>query len=168
MQKSKLAMFATSIAAFVLGVVCCLFASPVLDRLIPAGKSQINEVMRVSSPDGLLDGVMIQEDWGGAMGGFMWDVYIVPKGERLPIDKRKAVFHADRLSKAYLLWNRPHLLEIGYNVAEVGQFRNLWATYDPKYAGHPGKYGYFVEVRLVPFSPDYSLLTPDGNFRQTD
>jgi hypothetical protein len=167
MQKSKLAMFAAPIAAFVLGVVCCLFASPVLDRLIPAGKSQIDEVMRVSSPDGLLDGVMTQEGWGGAMGGFMWDVYIVPKGERAPIDERKAVFHADRLSKPYLLWNRPHLLEIGYNVAEIGQFRNLWTTYDSKYTSHPADQGYFVEVRLVPFSPDYSLLTPDGNFRQT-
>ena len=167
MHKSKLAAFAIPIAAFALGVVCCLFASPITDHLFPGGKSEVDEVMRVGSPDGLFDGVMIQQDWGGAMGGSMWDVYIVPRAEPVLIDRRKAVFHADKLSKPYLLWKQPHLLEIGYNVAEIGQFRNLWANYDPKYAGHPGKYGYFVEVRLVPLSPDYSLLTPDGNFRET-
>ena len=122
--------------------------------------------MRVGSPDGFFDGVMVEQEWGGAVGGYIWDVYIDPKGEPSPIDERKAVFHSNRLSKPYLLWNKPHLLEIGYNVAEVGQFRNLWANYGPKYAGHPDKYGYFVEVRLVPFSPDYSLLTPDGKFRE--
>jgi hypothetical protein len=168
MQKSKLTILAIASTAFVLGLVCCFLAPTVLNRLIPAGKSEVDEVMRVSSPDGLLDGVMIQQGWGGAMGGFMWDVYIVPKGEHVPIDKRKSVFHANRLSKPYLLWNRPRLLEIGYNVAEIGQFHNLWATYDPIYAGRPGKYGYFVEVRLVPFSPDYSLLTRDGNFREVN
>ena len=167
MSKSKLTILAIAIVPFVLGVVCCFFVPTTLDHLIPAGKSEVSEVMRVGSPDRLFDGVMIQEEWGGAVGGFMWDVYIVPRGEPVPIDKRKAVFHADKLSKPYLVWNHPHLLEIGYNVAEVGQFRNLWASYDSKYAGHPGDHGYFVEVRLVPFSPDYSLLTPDGNFRQT-
>jgi hypothetical protein len=166
MQKSKVVIFAVPIAAFVLGILCCLFTSSIVDHLFPGGKPQLTEVMRVGSPDGFFDGVMVEQEWGGAVGGYIWDVYIVPKGERSPIDERKAVFHSNKLSKPYLLWNKPHLLEIGYNVAEVGQFRNLWANYDAKYAGHPDKYGYFVEVRLVPFSSDYSLLTPDGNFRE--
>jgi hypothetical protein len=130
----------------------------------PASHSAI-EVMRATSPDGLFDGVLVRDEWGGAMGGFLWFVFVVPKGKAFPIDERQAVFYANRLSRSSIGWTKPHLLEINYDKAEIEQFRNPWTSWDVQQAGKPSQQGYYVEMRLVPFTSDYSLLTPDGSFR---
>ena len=108
---------------------------------------------------------MIRESYGGALGGFEWNVFIVPKGKKAPTDKRRAVFQAPILTAEKLVWNQAHLLEIHYDIAHIERFRNLWGLWEVRDVGSRGEHDYEVEIRLVPSSPDFSMLTPDGRFR---
>jgi hypothetical protein len=128
---------------------------------IPRG----TEEARVTSPNGQLDAVMIRKDTGTALGGFEWYVYIVAKGSA--IDKRKSheIFQAGTLTGEKMVWSQPHLLEIHYDLANIEQFRNLWGLYEIQDVGSAGERDCLVEIRLVPSSQGFSLLTPDGGFR---
>ncbi len=129
------------------------------------------EQSRVTSPDGLLDAVLVREDGGGAPGGWEWYVYIVSKGSAVSTGPG-AIFNAGTLEGCVLTWSSPHLLGVGYGIAHINQFSNLWdasalersldvSNQDRALIGRE----YLVEVRLIPSSPDYSLLTPTGAFK---
>ncbi len=135
------------------------FTRPFIDR------SDRAQVIRVTSPDGKLDAVMVREMYGGAVGGTEWYVYIVPKSVSGPSDRQDPVFDASDLTAERLVWQQPHLLEIGYDRAAIEKFRNLWALDEVESVGSSGEGDYFVEIRLAPSSADYSLLTPAGRFR---
>ncbi len=90
----------------------------------------------------------------------------VRKGSAAPSDESRAVFRADKLTSERILWNEAHLLEIQYDIAEIERFRNFWGLYEVQNVGSLGERNYEVEVRLVPLTSDFSLLTPDGHFRQ--
>jgi hypothetical protein len=124
-----------------------------------------SEESRVTSPDGQFDAVMIREDGGGAAGRWEWYVYIVAKGNVVDESEGHAVFNAGTLTGEKLVWGQEHLLEIRYDIAYINQFRNLWGSYEIHNSGGMGEHDYFVEIRLVPSRPDFSLLTPDGRFR---
>ena len=98
------------------------------------------------------------------MGGFIWAAFIVPKGEKLPSAYDKSIFVADRLTRAGIVWKQAHLIEISYDKAEIERFQNVWAWWDDRQSEAERK-NYYVEIRLAPFAPDYSILTPTGDFR---
>ncbi|MGA2509545.1 MAG: hypothetical protein ABSG27_04895 [Candidatus Acidiferrales bacterium] len=152
---------------FVAGAVFCFFALGLYHFAmeITGQESERTEEMRTTSPDGRFDAVMICEMYRGAVGGINWYVYIVPKGEAAPSDARRAVLAASDMTREKLLWTKPHLLQVQYDRAEIENFRNLWALDQVEDVGPSGDRDYFVEIRLAPSSPDFSLLTPEGNFR---
>jgi hypothetical protein len=122
------------------------------------------EQMRVTSPNGLLDAVLLECLYGPpAGGGVDSNVYIVRKGAAVNTDVGREVFSADPMTTGQLVWRRDHLLEIHYDIAEIHEFRNLWGLYELKGVGD-AKRNYEVEIRLVP-STDSSVLTPDGSLR---
>jgi hypothetical protein len=123
------------------------------------------EETRVTSSNGLLDAVLIREGYGGGAGGFEWSVYIVSHGKAVTKDYTHQIFQAATLTGEKLVWSQPHLLEIHYSIANIEQFRNLWDLSEVRNVGSQGEYDYLVEVRLVPSSPNFSLLTPDGGFK---
>lgn len=124
------------------------------------------EQARVNSPKGDLDAVLLRQDAGGAAGGWEWNVYIVPKGK--PVSARyHDVFYAGTLVSPKVSWNQEHLLGIHYDIADIHNFRNLWALDEINKIGANGEGDYLVEIRLAPSSPDFSLLTASGTFRQT-
>jgi len=123
------------------------------------------EQVRVTSPNGKLDAVLIREDGGGAAGGWEWYVYIVAKGSPGVAKNAHPIFNAGTLTDGTLSWSKEHLLEIHYNVAYINQFRNLWGLSEIQNVGTAGERDYLVEIRLVPASPDYSLLTSEGGFK---
>ncbi len=128
--------------------------------------SQVVELSRVTSPNGLLDAVLVQNFYGGAIGGGVEsDVYIVRKTVPLRIDKARKVLQADPFSGGQLVWKQDHLLEIHYHVARIEQFRNVWGLWEIENVGSHGERNYDVEIRLVP-SNDFSILTPEGSFRR--
>src|SRR4029077_534821 len=129
------------------------------------GNPRFSEETRVTSPNGVLDAVMILENGSGPLGGLAWHAYIVAKGSAVDVHKSHEIFRASTLSGEKLLWSQPHLLEIHYDMANIEEFRNLWGLYEIRDVGSAGERDYLVEIRLVPSSQGFSLLTPDGGFR---
>ncbi len=124
-----------------------------------------DEETRVTSPNGELDAVLTREDGGGAAGGWEWYVYIVAKGNPVVRPGSHELFNAGTLTDEKIMWNQEHLLEIHYDIAEINQFTNIWGSSQLQ-NGREGRNEYFVEIRLAPAPRDFSLLTPNGEFRR--
>lgn len=166
---SRLGRLAWGGTAFSAGFVLCLFLSTsswIPARLLSKGSNRTEEI-RVTSPDGRLDAVMVREMYGGATGGIQWDVFIVPKGVPAPSDGQRSLFSASDLTAEKLVWRQPHVLEIGFDEAAIEEFRNLWALDEIDRVGSSGEGDHFVEIRLAP-SSEYSRLTPSGGFRYAE
>jgi hypothetical protein len=152
----------------VLSLLCVCVAICFLTGCDEAAKREIPKELereRVTSPNGQLDAVMIREDGGGAAGGWEWYVYIVAKGRPVVTPKSHVIFNAGTLTGEKLSWPQEHLLEIHYEIAYINHFGNIWGSSEIHDAGGAGKGEYLVEIRLVPSSPDFSLLTRDGEFK---
>lgn len=124
-----------------------------------------DEKNRVTSPNGDLDAVLTREDGGGAASGWDWDVYIVAKGHPVVRPRSRSVFESGRLTGEKLVWIQDHLLEIHYDIAEIDQFTNIWDSSEIQ-NDTEGRIKCFVEIRLAPSPGDFSLLTPNGEFRE--
>ena len=148
-----------------LGMAVAMFCLAACDEKPETKMATGTEQVRVTSPNGRLDAVLIREDGGGAAGGWEWYVYIVAKGSSPVANKAHPIFNAGTLTDGTLLWSHEHLLEIHYNIAYINQFRNLWGLSEIQNVGTAGEHDYLVEIRLVPASQDYSLLTSEGAFK---
>jgi hypothetical protein len=159
MYKPTFNRFAAAVVGFVLGLCFAVFGFVVAKMTIskPGAHDSGVEDMRVTSPDGKLDAVLIEDSSGGALGGIFWYLYVVPKGQPVPNDATKQLFFADELTRGSVVWNRAHLIEIHYDKASIMHFRNISTTSDNGIE--------YVELRLVP-SSEYSLMSPDGRWRQ--
>ena len=124
-----------------------------------------DEETRVTSPNGELDAVLTREDGGGAAGGWEWYVYIVAKGNSVVRPRSHELFNAGTLTDEKIVWTQEHLLEIHYDIAEINQFTNIWGSSEIQ-NGVDIHNEYFVEIRLAPTPRDFSLLTPNGEFRR--
>ncbi len=129
--------------------------------------SKVVEQSRVTSPNGQLDAVFVQDFYGGAVGGGVdSEVYIVRKGAPVKPDTAHAILLADPFTKAKLVWEQDHVLQIHYDVAHITRFRNLWGLHEIENVGSTGERDFDVEIRLEPLS-EFSILTPDGSFRHS-
>jgi len=129
--------------------------------------SKVVEQSRVTSPNGQLDAVFLQDFYGGAMGGGVEsDVYIVRKGAPVKTDSARKILQADPFTGAKLVWKQDHLLQIQYDVAHIEQFRNLWGLWEVENVGSTGEHNFEVEIRLEPLAGDFSVLTPNGSYRR--
>lgn len=156
--KPKSLKLSSVIVGLLLGLSLCFLGPRFLNWLFsPFTEGHLTETTRATSPDGKLDAVLIEEEWGGAVGGFNWYVYIVPKGKSAPRDDKNALFVADELTGEQIVWNKSYLVEIHYDKARIMSFRNICGATENENED--------VELRLVPASPDYSLLTPEGPYR---
>lgn len=155
MYKPKLRKFATPLVAFLLGVCVAMFSGTLIARIFNRVGND-TEWVRVTSPDGKLDAVLVQDSSGGALGGVFWFLYVVPKGKAVPKDTTKQLFFADELTRGTIIWSKAHLIEIHYDKASIMHFRNISTTNENGVE--------YAELRLVPTS-EYSLLTPEGGWR---
>lgn len=123
------------------------------------------EQQRVIDPSGQLDAVLLLESWDGAVGGISWYTRIVQKG-RPANSAKEAVIVASDLRGGKLVWRQPHLLDFQYDRAMILDFTNLWASnvLEANKAFSGGD-PYWVEIRLAPSSADFSLITPDDEFK---
>lgn len=158
-------------SAFIFSAVLSILLLPGCEeRAVPNEDafSKSSELMRVTSPNGQLDAVLVTYIYGGAVGGGVdSNVYIVPKGGPIHIKAGREVFSADPMTGGQLVWKREHLLEIHYDIANIHSFRNVWGLYEVEDVGSTGEHDFEVEIRLMPAS-DSSALTPDGSFRHAD
>jgi hypothetical protein len=158
-----LRQFSKSIRVLTIALLAFLFFALSGCGVVPtSGPLSSDEEERVTSPDGLLDAILLREDGGGAAGGWEWYVYIAARGKPAEEGSAHLIFNAGTLTGEKLVWRQQHLLEIQYNIADINQFRNLAVA-------HPIVNGvqqdYLVEIRLAPVSQDFSLLNPDGTFK---
>ena len=124
-----------------------------------------DEETRLTPPNGEVDAALTREDGGGAAGGWEWYVYIVTKGNPVVRPRCHSLFNAGTLTNEKITWTQEHLLEIHYDIAEINQFTNIWGSSEIQ-NGVDIHNEYFVEIRLAPAPRDFSLLTPNGKFRQ--
>jgi hypothetical protein len=119
---------------------------------------QYEEIERFASPDGIVDAVWVRGS-GGATTGFVFDLYIVPKGLKFEKDAtsfKHAVFSGDHFEDLRIVWREPKLLEIQFKHAMIFGYRNYWQYWNPD---SPEVYRpYVVETRLVHTIED-SMLT---------
>ena len=165
-----LARFARSwIVAIAFGVLVSFFVSGCDDdRPVPnqSLSSKSSELMRVTSPNGYLDAVLVMDSYGGAAGGGVdTNLYIVRKGAQVFTKPGHEVLTADPMSGGRLIWKRSHLLEVHYDIAYIHGFRNLWGLHEIQNVGSAGEGDFEVEIQLMPAS-DSSALTPDGSYRR--
>ena len=157
MGKLRLNRFTIALLGFVVGLCAGIVGHRALTMILnTATASHATEAMRVTSPDGKLDAVLVVDTGGGALGGVFWYVYVVSKGKAVPKDPNKRLFFADELSRGAVVWSKPNLLEIHYDKASIMHFRNISTKEDNGIE--------YVELRLVPTS-EYSLLTSEGGWR---
>ncbi len=116
--------------------------------------AETEEVYRVTSPDGVVDAVMLRKN-DGATVPYVYEVHVVPKGEKTDEDFRN--FVADHVSDLEIAWQAPKLLKISYAEARIFEFSNFWQSADVQ------DFKYVVELRLAPASDSFSLSTPDRN-----
>jgi hypothetical protein len=137
------------------------------DRAVPDNNvySSSAEQMRVTSPDGEFDAVLVRDPYGPAAGGGVDShVYIVRKGQPIHMKTAHPFFSADPMNCGKVVWKREHLLEIHYELAYIHEFRNLWSLSEIENVGSAGERDFEVEIQLVPAS-DSSALETDGAFR---
>jgi hypothetical protein len=152
--------------------ICIVSAIGILggcdDRAVPDNNvySSSAEQMRVTSPSGEFDAVLVRDPYGPAAGGGVdSNVYIVRKGQAIHMKTAHPFFSADPMNCGKVVWKREHLLEIHYELAYIHEFRNLWSLSEVENVGSTGERDFEIEIQLVPAS-ESSALAPDGAFRR--
>ena len=111
-----------------------------------------NEISRVSSPDSLVDAVVMEYN-GGATTDFIYRVHTVP-AQGSPKEDHE-IFRADGIRNLAVNWDRPKLLEISYDKARIFHFSNFWQSSEVE------DFSYVVEIKLTPEDSLWSLSDSD-------
>ena len=154
MKRSRLLL---ALGWFLAGVIFAIGAPKLLfmalNRVILP--EQRHEVSRVTSPDAVVDAVMIRSECGAPC-STNYSVFIVPKGNQVQTNSASSIFSADDMFDQRLTWKQAHLLEIGYSKAFIISFQNV--SYPFKNPAKNQSSMYRVEVRLSPTSQGFSYL----------
>jgi hypothetical protein len=113
------------------------------------------EFSRVTSPDGVLDAVVLQDN-PGAFSSFIYYLYLVPKGgEAGTFNGDPAIVNTSEGDALRVNWENPHFLNVDTGNSHVKFFGNLW--YSKKVND------YYVQLTLTPSGRNY--LQPNGKLR---
>ena len=123
-----------------------LIASSCRPNAEEAGALSHGVVMRVTSPDSIVDAVATVGS-ANATTAFVHRVYIVPRGAPVPSRSDFENFRADHVTGLSLVWPRARMLEIRYDTARIFHFGNAWNS------RAADDFRYDVEVRLAPRTP---------------
>jgi hypothetical protein len=113
------------IAIYIFGI-----ATPYLARyplaLIRPLISGVTEFSRQTSPDGVLDAVVIQDN-PGAFSSYLYDLYLVPKGARAegPLAD-SPIMDTSEGDPITVNWEKAHFLAVSTGDSHVRFFGNLW------------------------------------------
>jgi hypothetical protein len=166
MRLPRLSFVVTAIICFLLGTSVCAIGPRLLRALFFPSSEHQRERARGISPDGQFDAVMVLADYDGGIGGIDWRLYVVRRGKAVTAEFNP-IFSANKLDHEKLVWKQAHLLEIQYDIAAIERFRNVWCSAEIENAGSYGERDYCIEIRLAPIATDFSVVTPEGGFRQS-
>jgi hypothetical protein len=104
-------------------VIVGLFILPNFICLFPM---EYEEILRVQSPDGKVDAVLMRGN-AGAMSSFHYGLYIVPSWSQISNkdinnNRYKAVCNAERMEGEKIVWLKNKVLEIQYSKAQAFEF----------------------------------------------
>jgi len=117
-----------------------------------------HEMSRKTSPDGVLDAVVIEDD-PGAMSSFIYYLYLVPKGSKVSSSSSESyIVNTSEGDELMVNWQGSHFLEVDIGNAHVKWFANLW--YSKKLPD------YYVELTLTK-APGKSYLRSNGRLRRS-
>lgn len=121
---------------------------------------ETNEIVRVTSPDSVVDAFITQNGGGGATVGFTYTLYIVPKGN-VKDKYNDPILLADRIEDLNVKWIKPRLLDITFQKARIFKFSNFWSC------SEIDNFKYEVEVKLNDSSDStyFPYWKPISNFR---
>lgn len=109
----------------------CIFGLvfPVTFFLMVSGCGKQNlcekqELLRKSSPDNVVDVVMVRMDCG-ATTDYSYQVYLTPHGGEV---SEYPIFIADKVSNIDISWKAEKSLQISYDRARIFKFKNFWQT----------------------------------------
>lgn len=88
------------------------------------------EVIRLPSPDGKVDAVLIQRD-AGAMTYAQYLIYVVPNNQK-PTEDSTAIFNAKRLFDEKISWHGDRELLIQYTKGDIYHFQNFVYPFSKK------------------------------------
>ena len=164
----RLAWGAFTLILFLLGLLIGRSNAPSYRRFRDLGHFSGREQCRISDPTGRFGCAgTVRNIWAGRRWRESnWYVCIVGKGQPA-LSAKEAVMMSTSTRNETVVWREPHLLEIQLRShAEILDFANLWSStnvLDTKWFST--KEPYWVEIRLVPSSATFSIMTPDGSFQ---
>jgi len=109
---------------------------------------QGTEKARVSSPDGVVDAVLIVKETDATV-ATPSELYVVPKGTKPT--KSAMIMRGDYFANVSLKWKEPRFLELHYDTGRVFTFKNFWQS------AEVSNNSYVVEIRLKPMRDSFSL-----------
>jgi hypothetical protein len=113
------------------------------------------EFLRKTSPDGVLDAVIIQIN-PGAFSSFLYHLFLVPKGAKLDANwSDDPIVYTSEGDPLTVNWEKPHFLNVTTGDSHVQLFANLW--YSKRVPD------YYVELTLAETGKHY--LQQNGRLR---
>ncbi len=106
------------------------------------------EILRVKSPDSLVDAVLVRTN-AGATTSYGYMLYIIPSGKEPKMGNE--VLKADNLVNVTLNWKQSRFLEIRYEKGRIFLFTNFWNSKEVQ------DFDYVVELRLITLTESFSL-----------
>jgi hypothetical protein len=122
MQKRRVALLA--VLAYVLGVVSPYVGYWGFNRFVRSVFGH-DEVLRLSSPDGVLDAVVMRVN-PGAFSSFLYNLYLVPKGTKRIEGVEDPILCTSEGDAPTIRWERSHFLNVDIGNSHVTFFANLW------------------------------------------
>lgn len=112
-------------------------------------------ISRKTSPDGVLDAVIIQIN-PGAFSSYLYHLFLVPKGAQVDANwTDDPIVYTSEGDALTVNWEKPHFLTVTTGDSHVKFFGNLW--YDKRVPD------YYVELTLAETSKHY--LQENGKLR---
>ncbi len=106
---------------------------------LACGKAPMQELARITSPDGVVDVVLVETSVGATV-ATPSEVYVVPKGSKV---NGAPLLRADHMEHLNVRWKQPRLLEVSYSKGRIFSFTNFWESADVQ------NWKYIVEVELA-------------------
>jgi hypothetical protein len=122
MQKRRVALLA--VLAYVLGVASPYVGYWGFNRFVHSVFGH-DEVLRLSSPDGVLDAVVMRVN-PGAFSSFLYNLYLVPKGTKRIEGVEDPILCTSEGDAPTIRWERSHFLNVDIVNSHVTFFANLW------------------------------------------
>lgn len=123
MQKRRVALLV--VLAYVLGVASPYVCYWGFNRFVRPVLGGHDEVVRLSSPDGVLDAVVMRVN-PGAFSSFLYNLYLVPKGANRIEGGEDPILCTSEGDAPTIRWEKPHFLDVDIGNSHVTFFANLW------------------------------------------